>query len=189
MSSPPWWYSKVPLTVRLSTELHNPLFHTRLIVVPSGTEHGTESYRAGRREAAPMSRAVEATDVLIVGRRPVRHRRRLPPAAASARTSRIAILEARDAIGGTWDLFRYPGVRSDSDMFTLGYSFRPWTDAKAIADGAVDPATTSATPPGSTASTSTSGSTTGWSGATGTATTRAGRSRRSAPTPTRSVTS
>src|SRR5215813_10928450 len=45
------------------------------------------------------------------------------------------ILEARHAIGGTWDLFRYPGVRSDSDMFTLGYSFRPWTDAKAIADG------------------------------------------------------
>ncbi len=43
--------------------------------------------------------------------------------------------EARDAIGGTWDLFRYPGIRSDSDMFTLGYSFRPWTDAKAIADG------------------------------------------------------
>jgi cation diffusion facilitator CzcD-associated flavoprotein CzcO len=45
------------------------------------------------------------------------------------------ILEGRHAIGGTWDLFRYPGVRSDSDMFTLGYSFRPWTDAKAIADG------------------------------------------------------
>jgi monooxygenase len=46
-----------------------------------------------------------------------------------------AILEARDAIGGTWDLFRYPGVRSDSDMLTLGYSFRPWKEAKAIADG------------------------------------------------------
>src|SRR4051812_43253394 len=46
-----------------------------------------------------------------------------------------AILEAREAIGGTWDLFRYPGIRSDSDMFTLGYSFRPWTEAKAIADG------------------------------------------------------
>jgi monooxygenase len=46
-----------------------------------------------------------------------------------------AILEARDAIGGTWDLFRYPGIRSDSDMFTLGYSFRPWEDSKAIADG------------------------------------------------------
>jgi monooxygenase len=46
-----------------------------------------------------------------------------------------AILEARDAIGGTWDLFRYPGVRSDSDMHTLGYRFRPWTQAQAIADG------------------------------------------------------
>jgi monooxygenase len=47
-----------------------------------------------------------------------------------------AILEAREVIGGTWDLFRYPGVRSDSDMHTLGYRFRPWTQAKAIADGA-----------------------------------------------------
>ena len=47
----------------------------------------------------------------------------------------FAIVEARSAIGGTWDLFRYPGVRSDSDMFTLGYSFKPWEDAKAIADG------------------------------------------------------
>ncbi len=47
----------------------------------------------------------------------------------------FAILEGRDCIGGTWDLFRYPGVRSDSDMFTLGYSFKPWLEAKAIADG------------------------------------------------------
>ena len=46
-----------------------------------------------------------------------------------------AILEARDAIGGTWDLFRYPGIRSDSDMFTLGYGFRPWNRAESIADG------------------------------------------------------
>ena len=46
-----------------------------------------------------------------------------------------AILEGRDDLGGTWDLFRYPGVRSDSDMHTLGYSFKPWTAAKAIADG------------------------------------------------------
>ena len=45
------------------------------------------------------------------------------------------ILEARQAIGGTWDLFRYPGIRSDSDMYTLGYAFKPWTSAKAIADG------------------------------------------------------
>ena len=46
-----------------------------------------------------------------------------------------AMLEGRSALGGTWDLFRYPGVRSDSDMYTLGYSFRPWRNAKAIADG------------------------------------------------------
>ena len=45
------------------------------------------------------------------------------------------ILEGRDTIGGTWDLFRYPGIRSDSDMYTLGYAFKPWTEAKAIADG------------------------------------------------------
>ena len=46
-----------------------------------------------------------------------------------------AIVEARGSSGGTWDLFRFPGVRSDSDMFTLGFPFRPWTDAKAIAEG------------------------------------------------------
>jgi monooxygenase len=46
-----------------------------------------------------------------------------------------AILEGRERLGGTWDLFRYPGIRSDSDMFTLGYSFKPWTGAKSIADG------------------------------------------------------
>jgi cation diffusion facilitator CzcD-associated flavoprotein CzcO len=46
-----------------------------------------------------------------------------------------ALLEARAAIGGTWDLFRYPGIRSDSDMYTLGYAFKPWREAKAIADG------------------------------------------------------
>ena len=48
----------------------------------------------------------------------------------------FVILEARDSIGGTWDLFRYPGVRSDSDMYTLGYRFKPWRNAKSIADGA-----------------------------------------------------
>jgi monooxygenase len=77
---------------------------------------------------------VDHIDVLIVGAG-------LSGVGAACHLSRrlpgktYAILEARDAIGGTWDLFRYPGVRSDSDMFTLGYSFRPWTDAKAIADG------------------------------------------------------
>jgi cation diffusion facilitator CzcD-associated flavoprotein CzcO len=47
----------------------------------------------------------------------------------------FAILEGREAIGGTWDLFRYPGIRSDSDMHTLGYNFKPWENPKAIADG------------------------------------------------------
>ncbi len=46
-----------------------------------------------------------------------------------------AIFEGRENLGGTWDLFRYPGIRSDSDMFTLGFAFRPWTEARAIADG------------------------------------------------------
>jgi cation diffusion facilitator CzcD-associated flavoprotein CzcO len=45
------------------------------------------------------------------------------------------ILEGRDSLGGTWDLFKYPGIRSDSDMHTLGFSFKPWTEAKSIADG------------------------------------------------------
>jgi len=47
----------------------------------------------------------------------------------------FAILEGRAALGGTWDLFKYPGIRSDSDMYTLGYNFKPWTDPQAIADG------------------------------------------------------
>src|SRR5215475_12331164 len=50
-------------------------------------------------------------------------------------TKRFVILEGRDAIGGTWDLFRYPGIRSDSDMHTLGYNFKPWKNPRAIADG------------------------------------------------------
>jgi monooxygenase len=78
--------------------------------------------------------SVEHVDVLIVGAGlsgigAACHLRRECP----GRT--VAILESRGAIGGTWDLFRYPGVRSDSDMYTLGYSFRPWNQAKAIADG------------------------------------------------------
>src|SRR5215213_6609768 len=81
-----------------------------------------------------MSAADEHVDVLIVGAG-------LSGIGAGChlRTScpgtTFAILEARNAIGGTWDLFRYPGIRSDSDMFTLGYPFRPWPEAEAIADG------------------------------------------------------
>ena len=78
--------------------------------------------------------APEYVDVLIVGAGlsgigAASHLRRECP------DKSFAVIESRGAIGGTWDLFRYPGIRSDSDMFTLGYSFRPWTDAKAIADG------------------------------------------------------
>ncbi|NBE79479.1 flavin-containing monooxygenase [Micromonospora rubida] len=78
--------------------------------------------------------APEHVDVLIVGAGlsgvgAACHLRR-------SRTDKTyAVLEARGAIGGTWDLFRYPGIRSDSDMFTLGYSFKPWTNPVAIADG------------------------------------------------------
>ena len=84
-----------------------------------------------------MSTTAEETgplDVLIVGAG-------LSGIGAAAMLSRrckdqrYLILEARSAIGGTWDLFRYPGIRSDSDMYTLGYAFRPWTDPQAIADG------------------------------------------------------
>ncbi|MEU9837280.1 NAD(P)/FAD-dependent oxidoreductase [Streptosporangium sp. NPDC048047] len=79
-------------------------------------------------------RTPEHIDVLIVGAGlsgigAAAHLRRECPRKS------LAILESRGAIGGTWDLFRYPGIRSDSDMFTLGYSFRPWTDARSIADG------------------------------------------------------
>jgi monooxygenase len=78
--------------------------------------------------------APEHVDVLIVGAglsgigAACHLQRRCP-------TKSYTLLEARDAIGGTWDLFRYPGIRSDSDMHTLGYSFRPWKAAKSIADG------------------------------------------------------
>src|ERR1700722_11530860 len=78
--------------------------------------------------------AIEHVDVLIVGAGlsgigaacPLK--RRCPGKS-------FAIVESRAAIGGTWDLFRYPGIRSDSDMFTLGYSFKPWKAAKSLADG------------------------------------------------------
>ena len=53
----------------------------------------------------------------------------------SAPRKSYVVLEGRETLGGTWDLFRYPGIRSDSDMYTLGYAFRPWKEAKAIADG------------------------------------------------------
>jgi flavin-dependent dehydrogenase len=72
---------------------------------------------------------------------------------------RYVVLEARAAIGGTWDLFRYPGVRSDSDIVTLGFPFRPYRGEKSIVDGDTI-AATSERPHGTTASTRTSGTVT-----------------------------
>ncbi len=87
------------------------------------------------REAVPATAAQpQHVDVLIVGAglsgigTAVHLQRRCPE-------QRYAILESRPAMGGTWDLFRYPGVRSDSDMYTLGYAFKPWANPQAIADG------------------------------------------------------
>ncbi len=78
--------------------------------------------------------AIENVDVLIVGAGlsgigAAYHLQKQCP------NKKVVIVERRQAIGGTWDLFRYPGIRSDSDMFTLGYNFKPWTNPKAIADG------------------------------------------------------
>jgi monooxygenase len=87
-------------------------------------------------ESAAADRAIRThdVDVLIVGAgisgiSAACHTRQACP------TQRVAILEQRDQLGGTWDLFRYPGIRSDSDMNTLGFRFKPWTGKKAIADG------------------------------------------------------
>ncbi|MCG8149194.1 NAD(P)-binding protein, partial [Pimelobacter simplex] len=82
-----------------------------------------------------MSDSVEHLDVLIVGAGlsgidAAYHVGKAFP------TRSYAILEMRDALGGTWDLFRYPGIRSDSDMYTLGFGWKPWKGKKAIADGA-----------------------------------------------------
>lgn len=88
---------------------------------------------AGRADVDPRGPR-EHVDVLIIGAglsgvgAACQLRRQRPH-------DRFLVLEARDAMGGTWDLFRYPGVRSDSDMFTLGYRFRPWPSPRSIADG------------------------------------------------------
>jgi cation diffusion facilitator CzcD-associated flavoprotein CzcO len=83
---------------------------------------------------AGVTAAPEHVDVLIVGAglsgigAACQLREHLP-------TRSVAVLEAREASGGTWDLFRYPGIRSDSDMFTFGFSWRPWPGDRALADG------------------------------------------------------
>src|SRR6201995_4324592 len=84
--------------------------------------------------SAEVETEVETLDVLIVGAG-LSGIGTAPHLQERCPGKSYAILEGREAIGGTWDLFRYPGIRSDSDMHTLGYRFRPWTAAKAIADG------------------------------------------------------
>jgi cation diffusion facilitator CzcD-associated flavoprotein CzcO len=89
---------------------------------------------AATHDAAERDEAVEHVDVLVVGGGlsgigAGYHLQTECPGKS------YAILEARDRLGGTWDLFRYPGIRSDSDMYTLGYSFKPWSSDKSIADG------------------------------------------------------
>ncbi len=91
----------------------------------------TDTTQADARSA---DGAVEHLDVLIVGAG-LSGIGAAHYVATRCRWATYAIFEARDSIGGTWDLFRYPGIRSDSDMFTFSYSFRPWQGAKAIADG------------------------------------------------------
>src|SRR5881394_3198360 len=98
----------------------------------AGTKPGDDGGKSERKMATTSPN--EDVDVLIVGAGlsgigAGYHLQRNCPA------KRFVILEGRDCIGGTWDLFRYPGIRSDSDMFTMGYSFKPWIEPKAIADG------------------------------------------------------
>ncbi|MBL8341119.1 MAG: alpha/beta hydrolase fold domain-containing protein [Rubrivivax sp.] len=101
-------------------------------LVPEARQSLDEAARFLHQAVAPPG--PEELDVAIVGAGlsgigvGVRLRHELPQLS-------FALLEARQAIGGTWDLFRYPGVRSDSDMYTLGYDFKPWVDAQAIAGG------------------------------------------------------
>lgn len=90
--------------------------------------------RAPRPFPDPAARHAGHVDVILIGAglsgvgTAVHLQQRCPD-------KRVLLLEAREAMGGTWDLFRYPGIRSDSDMHTLGYAFKPWTRAQAIADG------------------------------------------------------
>ncbi|MCA8167126.1 flavin-containing monooxygenase [Burkholderia gladioli] len=100
-----------------------------------GAARPTTSSTAARAAGEGEAQAGTELDVLIVGAGlsgvgAAWHLRERCPWAS------FAILESRASLGGTWDLFRYPGVRSDSDMFTLGYSFRPWHSDNAISEGA-----------------------------------------------------
>ena len=120
---------------------------------PDGT--GPREVRPTRRRgntAHPTVPRDRAEPPRAARRRRARHRgrhrrgrRRRAGCRGTAPTSSWAVLEARDAIGGTWDLFRYPGIRSDSDMYTLGFPFRPWRGAVLDRDGGGDPRLRAAT--------------------------------------------
>src|SRR5260221_5579052 len=98
----------------------------------AGTKPGHDGVRFGW-PSMEMTTSAEHVDVLIVGAGlsgigAGYHLQRNCPGKS------FVILEGREAIGGTWDLFRYPRIRSGSDIFTMGYSFKPWTQPKTIAD-------------------------------------------------------
>jgi len=131
-------------SIRLARKAREAGVHVELHVFPTVPHvwqllrwlpEARRSVRAATQFLRVASRAEpETLDVLIVGAGlsgigAAVHLQRGCPAKS------FALFEARDALGGTWDLFRYPGVRSDSDMYTLGYIFKPWKQAKAIADG------------------------------------------------------
>jgi monooxygenase len=102
-------------------------------VTLSGMRSGLNATN-GSSEGANGALEIEHVDVLIVGAGisgicAAVHLQRECPGKS------FALLEGRDSIGGTWDLFRYPGIRSDSDMQTLGFRFKPWTSRQALADG------------------------------------------------------
>ena len=107
--------------------------HTCLFVMASKKKSSISTTENSSASIVPTN-AEEIVDVLIVGAG-------LSGVDAGMHLSkecpdlRYVILEGRESMGGTWDLFRYPGIRSDSDMFTLGFGLKPWTKAKTLADG------------------------------------------------------
>src|SRR6185437_2839954 len=98
------------------------------------TAQSTGSIMSSTTEQPASATQEQSVDVLIVGAglSGIGAACRLE---AEAPGTSYTILEARGVSGGTWELFKFPGVRSDSDMFTLGYPFRPWDESRAIVDG------------------------------------------------------
>ncbi len=125
------------MLARETTVVHEMVRHRRALAPAGGCGRDAGFFPPAPRQASvrpQIDMMTEHFDVLIVGAglsgigAGVHLHRSCPG-------KRYVILEGRPSMGGTWDLFRYPGIRSDSDMHTLGYSFKPWREAKAIADG------------------------------------------------------